>query len=201
MSGSESEPRTQQPSDTGPETAHLWGKSHKMQIRLTKPMLKVMTPVLMRKIERTVLEFPELMSHVLTVGAVTTSRVHGSADSGAMAIRLNTRERSGMSHFTIAHELTHLLQRPGLGTVPNGEVQCDIYTLARSPLFTDDKPTYLPGIRCGKRGWKHHANAVRALCIEALEIRKVRRSYIVWLTEAIEAYFDRTQRASSATDK
>ena len=37
----------------------------------------------------------------------------------------------------------HLLQRPCLGIVPAGEMQCDIWTLARSELFLDEKPCYL----------------------------------------------------------
>ena len=161
-----------------------------MRIRLTGPMQTAMTPELMQRIRRTLDEFPELDPHTLTVGLVLKSNVHGNADSRNMVIRLNTRQRSGMTYFTIAHEVTHLLQRPGLGTVPNGEIQCDIFALARSSLFTDDMPTYLPGLRCGKRTWKHHASAVRDLCIEAIEIRKVRRTYIAWLNRAIGHYFD-----------
>ncbi|MBI4475179.1 MAG: hypothetical protein HY646_21115 [Acidobacteria bacterium] len=150
-----------------------------------------MTSGLFRKIEHTTLQFPELQGYTLTVGLVVNARVHGSAEAASMVIRLNTRERSGMTYFTIAHELTHLLQKPGLGTVPNGEVQCDIFTLARSALFTDDLPTYLPGLRCGKREWRYHATAIRHLCVEAVELRKTRRTYIAWLTEAIEEYFSR----------
>src|SRR5712691_9869429 len=142
-----------------------------MKIQLTRPMQKAMTSELMQRIERTLEEFPELQSYTLKVGLVMNSKVHGTADSGKMVIRLNTQARSGMTYFTIAHELTHLLQTPGLGTVPNGEIQCDIYALARSPLFTDDMPTYLPGLRCRKRSWIHHAAAVRELCIEAIEVR------------------------------
>jgi hypothetical protein len=152
-------------------------------------MEKAMTPDLLKKIELAAIEFPELEHHVVKVGLVINSRVHGNADSRINVIRLNTREKSGMSYFTIAHELTHLLQRPGLGTVPNGEVQCDIFALARSPLFTDDIPTYIPGIRCTKREWKLHAQAVREMCLAAIEIRKVRRTYIQWLTRAIEEHF------------
>ena len=161
-----------------------------MNIRLTGPMQKAMTPALMQRIQRTLDEFPELEAHTLTIGLVAKSNVHGSADSGNMVIRLNTRQRSGMTYFTIAHEVTHLLQKPGLGTVPNGEIQCDIFALARSSLFTDDMPTYLPGLQCGKRTWKHHAQAVRNLCIKAIEIRRIRRTYIAWLNQAIRAYFD-----------
>ena len=160
-----------------------------MKIQLTRPMEKVMTPDLLQKIERAALEFPEFEDQVLKVGLVMNSRVHGSADSRINVIRLNTSEKSGMSYFTIAHELTHLLQKPGLGTVPNGEVQCDIFALARSPLFTDDMPTYLPGLTCRKREWKLHAQAVREMCLEAIEIRKLRRTYIQWLTRTIEGYF------------
>jgi hypothetical protein len=145
-------------------------------------------------------EFPELEASMLTVGLVMKSRVHGSADSRNGVIRLNMREKSGMTYFTIAHELTHLLQKPGLGTVPNGEVQCDIYALARSSLFTDDLPTYLPGLRCRKREWMLHAAAVRDLCIEAIEVRKVRRTYIAWLTRAIEEYFQSMCSGDTAAD-
>src|SRR5213592_1737668 len=111
-----------------------------MKIELTAPMQKVMTPQLMQRIERTLDEFPELQPHKLRIGLVMHSNVHGTADSRNMVIRLNTRARSGTSYFTIAHELTHLLQKPGLG----GEIECDIYALARSSLFTEDMPTYLP---------------------------------------------------------
>src|SRR5262245_21813211 len=103
------------------------GEDPLMNIRLTGPMQKVMTPELLQRIHRTLDEFPELEGHTLTVGLVVNSMVHGNADSRDMVIRLNTRERSGMTYFTIAHEVTHLLQRPGLGTVPNGEIQCDIF--------------------------------------------------------------------------
>jgi hypothetical protein len=160
-----------------------------MNIQLTRPMEKAMTQDLLQKIERAALEFPELDACTVKIGLVMNSNVHGSADSTINTIRLNTMQKSGMSYFTIAHELTHLLQKPGLGTVPNGEVQCDIYALARSPLFTDDMPTYLPGLRCNKREWKQHATAVRELCVEAIKVRSVRRTYIMWLTQALDHYF------------
>ncbi len=160
------------------------------EIELTRPMQKHMTPILMRRIECALAEFPELEPYTLRVGIVLNSNDHGSADSRNFVIRLNTRAKSGMTYFTIAHELTHLLQKPGgLGTVPYGEVQCDIYALARSALFTDDMPTYLPGLRCKRRAWIHHSAAVRELCMQAIEIRKVRRTYITWLSQAIDQYF------------
>jgi len=160
-----------------------------MKIELSAPMRKVMTPDLMQRIERTLEKFPELQPYTLKVGLVMHSDVHGNADSRNMLIRLNTRARSGTTYFTIAHEFTHLLQKPGLGIVPYGEIQCDIFTLARSSLFTDDMPTYLPGLSCKKREWIHHAAAIREMCIEAIQVRTVQRTYIAWLSRAIEEYF------------
>ena len=161
------------------------------KIELTRPMQKVMTSELMYRIERALQEFPELEPYTLKVGVILHSADHGSAEARNFVIRLNTRARSGMSYFTIAHELTHLLQKPGgLGLVPYGEVQCDIYALARSALFTDDMPTYLPGLKCQRRAWKHHAHAVRELCKQAIEVRKVKRTYITWLRDAIDQYFN-----------
>jgi len=39
------------------------------------------------------------------------------------------------------------------------------------------------------RDWTHHAASVRDLCIEAIEVRKLRRTYIAWLSQAIDEYF------------
>jgi hypothetical protein len=169
-----------------------------MKIELTLPMQKAMTPEVMYRIERALQEFPELEPYTLKVGLILHSDDHGSAEARNFVIRLNTRARSGTTYFTIAHELTHLLQKPGgLGLVPYGEVQCDIYALARSALFTDDMPTYLPGLKCNKRAWVHHAAAVRELCLQAIEVRKVRRTYITWLGEAIDRYFSRPSHSQA----
>src|SRR5204863_8245154 len=46
-----------------------------------------------------------------------------------------------LDHFTVAHELTHLLQARGL--VPRGERACDLWAVARSPLIVDHAPGYL----------------------------------------------------------
>ena len=148
-----------------------------------------MTSELFGRIEVSLKCFPELESHQIKVGLVMNPKIHGNADGRDMIIRLNPRSKSGTSYFTMAHELTHLLQKPGLGMVPNGEIQCDIYALARHPLFTDDMPTYIRGLRCNKRSWRRHSMAVRELCIRAIEVRKTRRTYIAWLSTALEEYF------------
>ncbi len=73
---------------------------------------------------------------------------------------------------------------------PSGEVQCDIWTLARDPLFLDEKPCYLE-VDCDGRKWRRHAHAVRELCRRAIEVRRRNRRYIVWLREQLSAYFGR----------
>ncbi len=97
-----------------------------MKIELSPPMKKATTPDLMQRIERALREFPELGPYTVKVGLVMHSDVHGNAESRNMVIRLNTRARSGTTYFTIAHELTHLLQKPGI--VPYGEIQCEYFS-------------------------------------------------------------------------
>ena len=159
------------------------------EIVLTGPMRKRMTPEVLGRIERALAEFPELKGRTITVGAVMAPRVHGNAEGDKFTIRLNTRRRVGVTYFTIGHELTHLLQRPGLGIVPSGEIACDIWTLARSGLFLDEMPTYLGPISCSARDWGHHARAVQGLCQQAIEVRKTNRFYLLWLRARLHEYF------------
>ena len=159
-----------------------------MQIQLSPPMRKEMTAELMQRIERSLREFPELWDRPITIGLNRSDNLHGSADSRNMTIRLNPRLRGGVAYATIGHELTHLLQKPGLGIVPYGEEQCDIWTLARSELFLDDRPFYLCAHLWKKKTWPSRANAVRSLCMQAIQVRKTNRHYKLWLEQAIENY-------------
>src|SRR5262245_40973333 len=134
-----------------------------MEIELTRPMQEVMTDQLMQRIRLSLGEFPELSRLVITVGLNRSRHLHGSADIRNMTIRLNPALRGGVTYGTIGHELTHLLQKPGLGIVPIGEEQCDIWTLARSELFLDDRPFYLCSHLWTKKMWPQHAASVRAL--------------------------------------
>ena len=161
-----------------------------MRIELTDPMRRQITPDVRQRIERALTEFPELHSHKVTVGATRSAGLHGNADGKNRIIRLSTRRRIGVTYFTIGHELTHLLQKPGLGLVPSGEVACDIWTLARSELFLDEMPTYLGPLDCKARAWSFHAKAVRALCIEAIQVRKTNRRYITWLQHKLREHFE-----------
>src|SRR5262245_7528806 len=125
-----------------------------MPIRYTKAILPVLTRDLDRRVVRSLVEFPELADQMVTVGL--TKYAEGTAEAEQMRIRLRVRRRRPVSYFTIGHELTHLLQAGGLGLVPAGEVQCDVWTLARSELFLDDAPSYLCRHLWSATTWAHH---------------------------------------------
>jgi hypothetical protein len=157
-----------------------------MPIRYTKTMLQVMTRDLNQRLARSILEFPELTDRTVTVGL--TKRAEGTAEAEHMRIRLRVRRRRPVSYFTIGHELTHLLQTGGLGVVPSGEVQCDVWALARSELFLDDAPSYLCRHLWSRVSWPAHARDIRALCLQAIERRKTSRCYLMWLRDRIERH-------------
>lgn len=158
------------------------------RFRLTAPLSAVISADARCRIGRALDEFPELGDRTITVGLTSAKGIEGLAWPKEMFVRLNVRRR--LSYFTIGHELTHLLQRPGLGIVPAGEVQCDIWTLARSELFLDAKPSYLE-VACRSREWPRHAVAVRQLCQQAVQVRPQNRRYILWLRSQLQAHFER----------
>src|SRR5262245_1293276 len=84
--------------------------------------------------------FPELDGLTVRVGLVRKRGVlgWGSLDPERPGIWVRPRR---LEAFTIAHEMTHLLQARGL--VPRGERACDLWALARSPLLVDACPGYL----------------------------------------------------------
>lgn len=84
--------------------------------------------------------FPELAGVSVRVGLAQKRGVlgWGSLDPERPGIWLRPRR---VELFTVAHEMTHLLQARGL--VPRGERQCDLWALARSPFVIDSPPTYL----------------------------------------------------------
>lgn len=177
------------------EVADLWGVRHmvtpgtNMSLKFTKPLLDEITPRLKQQVERAHAKFPELSGRQIVVGITKKRWLDGYAIGEEFCIRLNVNRRTQTSCFTIGHELTHLLQKPGLGIVPDGEVQCDIWTLARSELFLDEIPTYLDVHPCTEESWRHHAKAVREFCIRAIEVRRSNRRYIVWLKNTLRDYF------------
>jgi len=84
--------------------------------------------------------FPELDGVTVRVGLARKPGIlgWGSLDPERPGIWIRPRR---LEYFTIAHELTHLLQ--ARGAVPRGERACDLWALARSPLLVDVAPGYL----------------------------------------------------------
>jgi hypothetical protein len=161
-------------------------------------MKKRLTQRALEMIERSLRHFPELQGKTVIVGL--TRKHLGSASISYRAgvisrliIRLRVRK---ISYQTIGHELTHLVQGLTHGDrsiprstarskIPSGEKQCDIWTLARHPLFCDDPPTYLTLPRMVRDQWPRYAESVRSLCVAAIEKRPSQRLYIRWLESEI----------------
>jgi hypothetical protein len=70
--------------------------------------------------------------------------------------------------------------------IPSGERACDVWALTRLPLeLIDDYPSYI-GNNFMRKRWDTVKKIVRELAFDALEIRKTKRHYIVWLEEEIK---------------
>src|SRR6185436_5461861 len=169
-----------------------------MPIRLTPPMKQRLTRRVHGMIERSLLLFPELKDAVITVGYTrkhlgSATVVYRKGVITRLIIRLRVRK---VTYQTIGHELTHLTQGLAHGDrsrsraadpakVPSGETQCDIWTLARDPLFCDDPPTYIKMPRIMRERWAEYSESVHELCIAAIEKRHTQRHYIRWLEDEI----------------
>ena len=132
-------------------------------------------PATLLRLHRCLRWFPELNGTEIRVGV--TRAADGIAVIDERVVRFDLRYRIP-SRYTIAHELTHLLQ--GLGIVPHGEVACDLWTLARHPSFLDEPPCYLPLPESVRARWRLHRASVRAICHAALRRRAHHRHYIPW---------------------
>ena len=141
-----------------------------MPIQLTPPMKRRLTRRAHDMIARSLHLFPELRGATITVGYTrkhlgSATVVYRKEKIARLIIRLHVRK---VTYQTIGHELTHLVRGLAHGErarsrsadsakVPSGEPQCDIWTLARDPLFCDDSadvyqtaardPRALAGIR------------------------------------------------------
>jgi hypothetical protein len=161
-------------------------------------MKKRLTRRAQAMIARSLPHFPELNSSTITLGYTrrhlgSASIIYRRGKIARLIIRLKVRK---LTYQTIGHELTHLVQAlarrdrsstdsADLPEIPSGEKQCDIWTLARHELFCDDPPTYIKMPRIMRERWLDYAEAVRRLCIAAIERRSTQRLYIQWLeTEA-----------------
>lgn len=115
--------------------------------------------------------FPELDGITIRVGLAQKRGVlgWGSLDPERPGIWVRPRK---LHLFTIAHEMTHLLQARGL--VPRGERQCDLWALSRSSLLVDHAPSYLKLPRRLRRPslTPHEAQALTQCARRALEARE-----------------------------
>ena len=127
--------------------------------------------------------FPELQQNRIACGLLMgRGWVEGTATgwTSPPVFRL----RPGVSNYTIAHELMHLIQGNGSG-IPHGEVACDIWTMQRLPAeLLDQRPYYL--MKNSRCDWEMNRDAIKELCARAIQIRKTRRTYIVWLRDQIK---------------
>jgi hypothetical protein len=147
---------------------------------------------------RSLICFPELKETTITIGYTrkhlgSATVVYRKGVISRLIIRLKVRK---VTYQTIGHELTHLIQGLDRGNltapratdydrIPSGETQCDIWTLARDPLFCDDPPTYIKMPRTMRERWAEYSESVRELCIAAIEKRRTQRHYIRWLENEI----------------
>jgi hypothetical protein len=108
---------------------------------LTRPMAASrLRAHALAKLDEVRRHFPELDGVTVRVGRTTSRRARAwaSLDPADPAIWIKP---GSLPRFTIAHELTHLLQARGLA--PRGEKPADLYALARHPDVIDRPPTYL----------------------------------------------------------
>ena len=142
--------------------------------------------------------FPELQDEIIYIGWIAPrgwargSCYIPSSSSSSSIISTNKRMKISLQpnekNFTIAHEFTHLLQARKKEEVhiPNGERACDVWTLTRLPLeLLDDYPSYIGNYLMQKR-WDTIKLKVRELAFCAIEVRKTKRQYIVWLEDEIK---------------
>jgi hypothetical protein len=170
-----------------------------MSLRFTPLMQKRLTRRVQEMIERSLRHFPELDGKAITVGYTrkhlgSASVIYRAGRVSQLIIRLKVRQ---LTYQTIGHELIHLIQGMAHGvrskpriidgqSIPSGEKQCDMWTLARDRLFCDDPPTYLRMPRTLREHWPDYADSVRELCIAAIAQRATQRRYIQWLETQVK---------------
>lgn len=160
-------------------------------IEFSRQARQAFSPAFKERIMQVYGLFPELQEKRISCGLLTgRGWVEGTATGWTTPPVF--RLQPNVSNYTIAHELTHLVQGNG-SEIPHGEVSCDIWTVHRLPAaLLDQRPYYLmKNLRCD---WKKNRDAVKELCGQAIKVRKTRRTYIVWLRTQIRE-LDRVSRA------
>ena len=154
-----------------------------MPIEFSRQAQQGFSPEFKTKIMQVYGLFPELQGVKISCGLLKgRGWVEGTATgwTSPPVFRL----QPDVSSYTIAHELTHLVQGNGSG-IPHGEVSCDIWTVDRLPAeLLDQRPYYL--LKNSRCDWKKNKLVIKDLCRQAIEVRKTQRTYIVWLRGQIK---------------
>jgi hypothetical protein len=139
-----------------------------------------------RRLEFVRRHFPELDALTIRVGLAKRRGVLGWGSLDPREPGIWVRPRT-LHYFTVAHELTHLLQ--ARGWVPRGERACDLHALARAPELVDAAPGYLrlPARLRDARRWR--GGAAEELCRTArralAERAAGRRNYLRFFEQTI----------------
>src|SRR5438874_8573355 len=129
-----------------------------MTLKFSRQAQGAFSPEFKARIMRTYRLFPELQNKTINCGLLKRRRwIEGMALAWTSPPVF--RLQPNVSSFTIAHELTHLVQGKG-SRIPQGEVPCDIWTLERLPHeLLDQRPYYLlKNTRCN---WKSNKEVIK----------------------------------------
>ncbi len=131
-------------------------------------------------IEDVAKHFPELRARTITVGYTSSG---GRASKHLMKIAIQPGSKV-YSYALIAHELTHLIQ--GSAGIPGGEKACDLWTMARHPLFNEIPPSYLDIPQGITDEWDAYKDLIREKAIQAIVMRRQGlRRYIQWFEKEV----------------
>jgi hypothetical protein len=143
-----------------------------------------------RKLRAVLPLFPELDAERIEVGLITEPFIFAAAKTSMVdRIKIVCNPKYPVTHHLIGHELTHFVQHlddeeNGM-KIPYGEVQCDVWTIARNDLFLDAPPFYLKLPKQIYNHWVQYSKQVRELCVKAIDVRKIKRQYLKWLENEI----------------
>jgi len=167
-----------------------------LDITWTRRALKLPPRVrsdLERRLTRVARYFPEMKPQMKIGLTKSYDGMVFESEDGQVKLMLGvSRKRAGgwllPTHWTIAHELMHLVQFNSKG-IPGGERATDIYALARLPQeLIDASPRYLVVPKGLRTSWtRRDADLARRLAKKAIRLRdRGLRRYAVWWEKEFE---------------
>lgn len=117
--------------------------------------------------------FPEFKRSTFKVGYTESGACYvpkyiRKTDREHIYIRLSEHD---ITRYVLAHELTHELQYTN-NDIPQGEKQCDIWTLARSTFLLDHPPHYLEVPKSVRENWYDWKEILHQVAEEAIQKRE-----------------------------